>query len=118
MKLIGLKTRLTANLRNGTIGAVLTVLCGWFLWLSPVGWSLLRLSYDLPFFVSPKVDVDKVLMITMDELSYRKLDQDYEKKFDRLLHAQLLDNLKEAEIVVFDVFFFDPGSAASNDAFA
>src|SRR5262245_11499335 len=119
---MGLKTKLTANFRHGAIGVALTALCGLLFWSwrssSVLGDGLVRLSYDLPFLFSPKASVDKVLLITADELSYRNLEQDYDKKFDRALHARLLENLKEADVVVFDFFLSDPGSVVSNEALA
>jgi CHASE2 domain-containing sensor protein len=119
IRIMGLKTKLTANMRNGVIGAALSVFCGLLFW-NPLGLGrgFVRLSYDLPFRFSPKVNVDKLILITMDEVSYRNLGEDYDKKLDRKYHAELLDKLTEAQLVVFDTFFSDPGSKASNEELA
>lgn len=59
-----------------------------------------------------------ITIIGIDEPSFAKLKQQW--PWSRSLHGRLLDNLHEAEtaVVVFDVVFSEPTSAAEDDAFA
>ena len=100
----------------GVLGALL-VLC-LTVWLSSgvrLGSLLTRASYDwsfdLNFHKSVDLRADQVVMVYMDEASYRDLDQPFNKPWDRALHARLLDRLKASgtKAVIFDILFTDPG---------
>lgn len=96
-------------------GGVLAALLGWqFFWL-PFGSALSHLSYDFPFlFTTPGASTNLVL-VEMDEISHTELRQDYGARWDRRLHAGLLEHLRAdgANLVVFDMVFSD---AATNSA--
>jgi adenylate cyclase len=58
-----------------------------------------------------------VVVVAMDELSYRNLGVSLNQAWPRELHAQLLDKLASfgARKVVFDILFLDPGSDPKAD---
>src|SRR6266849_3712040 len=94
--------------RSAAPGAALTVLAGLLFLASPLGQGLANLSFDLPFLWRPKSPVEGVIVIYMDKISTDKLGQQWgEARWDRKLHAQLLDRLKDchAKAVVFDIRF-------------
>ncbi len=109
----GWKRRLTEDWVGGAVGASLAVLIGLIL---PIGQGLEHLSFDLPFFFKPTANLDDVVIIEMDELSHRELNQPYGQKWDRKLHARLLDRLRadRSKLVVFDVVFAEAGSEDAN----
>ena len=88
------------------MGAVLTVGLGLFFLFTRVGQEYSNLSYDVPFAFRPDIAVRGVVIVYLDEESYRELGQHY-KQWDRALHAHLLEQLKAegAKLVVFDIFF-------------
>ncbi len=75
-----------------------------------------RSSYDLPFWFVPSNPVNDLVVVKYDEKSYRDLNQDYNKLWSRTLDAQLVDRLTadKARLVVFDVYFADPGTTNEN----
>ena len=101
------------------MGLALPLLAGLLFWLSPLGNGLTGLSYDLLFLFKPTVQPQEAIVVYMDEKSFRELGQSPDN-WDRSLHARLLDRLTkdEARLVVFDVWFADPGSKAANEAAA
>jgi len=83
---------------------------GLFLFFSPLGDPLARLSFDVPFLFRPKIPTNDVIIVTMDESTYS--DQELNAKysypdFDRSTHAEFLKKLKSdgARMVAFDLFF-------------
>jgi len=94
------------------------MLAGLLVWLTPLGSGLGRLSYDLLFLFKPAVRPEGVVIVYMDEKSFRELGQQ-PSSWDRSLHAQLLERMTQdrARAVVFDIWFTDPGSPASNEKF-
>jgi len=119
------KNQLKAHRKAGLIGAAITVLAG-FLLLKlqifgvPAGGSLINLSYDLPFNARNNIWADQAVIVYLDEPSETELHQPSEAPWDRALHVQLLERLKEdgAKGVVFDVLFTDPGPPAADQKFA
>lgn len=101
-----LKTRWRRALASGALCAAIG---GGLLWLG--GWPVL-LSYDLLFLLPKPAPPEEVALIYMDERSYIELGQEGLERWDRSLHAQLLDRLTEDEsrLVVFDVVFSEPGT--------
>jgi len=99
----------------GEVGAVIAIVFAVLIFgtrfgreLNPLGRELKYLSYDIPFFARPQVDVSEAVIIYMDGDSYTKLNQIQERgKWDRGLHVQLLERLKElgAKAIVFDILF-------------
>lgn len=69
---------------------------------------------------APSATLGDVVIVTLDEKSYRDLNQQYDKLWDRRLYARFVDRLTtdQAKLVVFDVFFSDPGEAAENEELA
>jgi len=110
----------------GLIGAMLVLGVGLFLVADNRLAALLRMasydwSYDLSLSRPSKWSSEDVMLIYLDEQSYRLLRQPLDKPWDRALHAQLLDRLTQdgAKVVVFDVVFSDPGpSPAADEALA
>jgi len=66
-------------------------------------------SLDSMFLVRGTVPVQEVVIVALDEESYRRLGQSPGRLWDRSLHAKLLDSLiaRGARAVVFDVLFAD-----------
>ncbi len=80
------------------VGVVLVVSAG-FLALGRFGWPLVSLSYDLPFFAHQAGTPDSICIVYLDELE--------DDLLDRGVHANLLDELREAEacVVAYDIIF-------------
>jgi adenylate cyclase len=102
-----LKSALRRDVYGGLVGASLAIVAGlvaWW-WFPP----LARWSYDIPFNFLPVIESSDVIMVYMDEESHDQLKQPYDKKWDRALHANLLDKLRKdgAKMVVFDIIFSD-----------
>jgi len=123
--IVKLKARLIAGIRarwrSGLTGAGLTILCGLVLWRFPIGDPLIHLSYDLPFLFSPKIDCDDLIIIRMDEQSYRETGQEWHLgEWSRALHAELLQNLKrdQSGVVVFDLWFAKTNKQEADDLLA
>ncbi len=86
-----------------------------------------RFSFDVPFIVrhslpgllrpvaGPFRPTNEVVILYMDEESYRRLDQPPDMRWSRTLHAKLLDRLTRdgARAVFFDVIF---DTESSDDA--
>lgn len=98
------------------LGGVLAALLGWQLCWLPLGTSLTHLSYDLPFLFSEGATTNLVL-VELDEISHTELRQDYGTRWDRRLHAKVLDYLRRegASLIVFDIVFTEPGPDATAD---
>ena len=90
----------------GAVGAGLSVLFGLCFLISPVGSSLVNLSYDLAFLFRVNIPVTNAVVVYMDLDSHTRLGQDT-GLWDRKLHAKLIDRLTDlrAKAVVFDVVF-------------
>ena len=75
-------------------------------------------SFELSSYLQPDTRNSPVVIIYVDEDSYKSLDQQLNKPWDRSIHAKLLNYLKEdgALAVVFDVVFSDPGPKPKADA--
>ena len=100
----------------GVLGVVLLLsLAAWLSSGVRLGNVLSRASYDwsfdLCFFQSVDLRANSVVMVYMDEASYRDLNQPFNKPWDRALHARLVDRLKAAgaKAIIFDILFTDPG---------
>ena len=75
------------------------------------------LGYDLLFLPAfPRPVPEDVVIVELDDYSYRELKQIDIPSWDRNLHAQLIDRLTadQARVVVFDIIFHDPGNASAN----
>jgi adenylate cyclase len=103
---------------GGWIGAVLAVTVGVGLLSLKFGLGLVHLSYDLPFAICPRVQPQQVIIVYMDDESFKELKQPENAPWDRALHARLLDHLtaEKAKGAAFDIVFSDPGPNAEADA--
>ena len=95
---------------GGAVGALLSILLGLFFYAFKFGEGLNQLSYDFPFALRQNIPVNEVVVIKMDELSHKALDQPFTQPWDRSLHARLVDMLmsNHCRAVVFDIIFSDP----------
>src|SRR6266581_5778307 len=112
---VNLKIRLADNVRSGTIGAALTVVCGLCLSWLQIGEPLSRLSYDLPFVFVSEIVTNDVVILKMDEASRLALNET-SGLWKRRTHARLLEKLgkDQSAMAVFDVLLADPGGEADN----
>lgn len=102
-----------------TVAAVIVILLfhAWF-FLSP---SAARLDYALLDFWfglrGPIPARDDVVIVSMDEASYRNLAIPYTQAWPRKLHARLVHKLAAAgaKKVIFDVLFLDPSAELGTD---
>lgn len=120
------------KLFRSTAGAVLTVLCGLLLWGAPLGDGWVNASYDYLFRFIEKfpgtfgaktstVSFAKgVVLLQMDNESYRVCRQTRGKNWDRHRHAQVLNRLADdhCPLVIMDTFFQDPGEQSEDEALA
>jgi len=90
----------------GVVGAASCALLGLLGLLWP-GRPLTNWSYDLLFALRSTVVPDEVVIVYMDDESHRELKQPWFQKWDRELHARLIDKLKAggARTIAFDVLF-------------
>jgi adenylate cyclase len=114
------KQTIKQSWKGGLSGALLALCLGlgllpWNLgplhWDSRLGEHLINLSYDLPFRHRPSLQPPtEVVLVYLDDDSYRNLGQPYDRPWDRSLYARLLDRLtaEKARAVAFDIIFSDP----------
>src|SRR6185503_2500285 len=112
---MSLKQKLAGERRGPGIGAAITVLLGLFFLMTPLGDGLRLRSYDFLFLVRPSTDpaaLDDVVILSMDEASQDKLQQDANRPWDRAVHTRLLRELtaRGARLVVFDVLWDEPST--------
>jgi adenylate cyclase len=97
--------------KGGCIGILLTTALGLVLLLADtrLGETLIHLSYDLPFRYREPIETSEVVLVYLDDDSYRELDQPYSSPWDRGLYARLLERLtaEGARGVGFDIVFSD-----------
>ena len=103
---------------SGGVASVLTALMGAFLLLFPVGGSVTRLSFDLPFALRSDLSVTNAAIVYLDEVSHEELKQPMMAPWDRSLHARLIEQLtaQGARAIVFDILFTEPSANAEADA--
>ena len=109
-----MKSRLVISLPLAFISALL----GTILFLSPLGDRAEFFAHDLWFNIrgSTKPPSD-IVVVAMDELSYRNLNVPLNQAWPRSLHARLLQKLKEYGVkkVAFDILFLDASQDAKAD---
>jgi len=103
---------------SGGVASALTALIGVTLLLFPVGGSVTRLSFDLPFALRGDLSVTNVAIVYLDEVSHEELKQPMMAPWDRSLHARLIEQLtaQGAKAIVFDILFTEPSANAEADA--
>jgi len=106
--------------KSNLAGAALAVLCGWLLWGTSLGDAWVNSSYDYLFRFGSRSVTNRVVLVLMDDESYKKLHQHREAHWDRALHAQLLKKLADDEsaLVVFDVHFKSAQTAETDSVLA
>jgi PAS domain S-box-containing protein len=74
-------------------------------------WMSYNYSFDLGLFASPDVKSSGVVIVFIDEKSFKDLDQPQNQSLDRKFQADLLNRMKQdqAKAVVMDIIFSDPG---------
>jgi len=102
------------------MGAALTALCGLMLLTMPFGESWANASYDYLFRFGNRTVTNKVVLVLMDNEAHDQLKQPREQLWDRAIHARLLNRLADegCPLVVFDVFFRQPGEGAGDQSLA
>ncbi|HKX60684.1 MAG TPA: serine/threonine-protein kinase [Verrucomicrobiae bacterium] len=93
--------------RTGVITGIAAALAGVLALILPFAKVLTDLSYDLPFLFRSDQPVEGVSIIYMDVASEERLHQGRWEKWDRSLHARLLEILRKAgaKAVAFDIVF-------------
>ncbi len=108
-------TRLLLALALAVVGFLIPV-------RTPHDGSLARASYDLLQLLRPAPSSfrteSQVVLVYLDLASHRDLDQDPAARWNRSLHARLIDRLKEAgaRAIVFDILFDAPAADPAADA--
>jgi CHASE2 domain-containing sensor protein len=99
------------------LGAALTSLVGLALWWMPLGERWVNASYDYQFRFSTHAVTNRVVIIAMDNAAYDHFKQE-RGRWDRALHARLLDKLADdgCPLVVLDTFFRGPGDPEKDAA--
>lgn len=103
------------------LGAVLATALGLVFFSLTFGDGLIRRSFDLPLTWRHISKPENVVIIYLDEISHKELDQPLNKPWNRALHARLIRQLKQngAKAVVFDIIFDEPGvDEKADDALA
>ena len=82
----------------------------------PIGEGYANASYDYLFRFGTRAVTNKVVLVLMDNEAYDALHQSREWAWDRALHAKFLDRpaADGCPLVVFDVFFREPGDSAAD----
>jgi len=101
----------------GIFAASLAALLGFALLYFPVGDGVTRLSYDLPQALRKNIPANDAVVIYMDEVSHKLLNQPFTAPWDRSVHARLVDRLTSAgaRLIVFDILFTDPSQNPQAD---
>ena len=101
-------------------GAVIAVFLGLVCLRYSIAEPLLRLSYDLPFLFRATLETHEIVLVYLDEISARQLNQPLDDAWNRELHTALLDRLTEdkARLVFYDIVFDQPREPAADAAFA
>ena len=115
---VSLGHRLKNKWTGPVVGAILSVAIGLVLLETRFGDKLIALSYDLPFYFRPYIHPQEVVLVLLDDISYKALGQDRLKPLPRSFHTQLIRRMtkENARAVVFDVVFSDPGADTNMDA--
>lgn len=103
------------RLRSALLGGALVALAG--LLVLPVANPLTELSYDIPFLFRRDIKPENVVIVYMDWDSHVRLGQQQFQRWNRTLHARLVDRLREigAKTVVFDIVFLPETNSLAED---
>ena len=108
------------SFRVSALGAAAALLCGWLLWLTPLGDFWTNASYDYLFRFGNHSATNHVTLILMDNGAFAQFHQTRGQPWDRALHAKLLNRLADdgCSLTVLDAFFGEPGEPEKDDALA
>ena len=87
---------------SGLTGGVVAAALGLLFLLTPLGARLAELSYELLFFFRRDIKPDNVAILYMDWDSHVRLGQEQFRRWDRAVHARLLNRLKEMKAQVHE----------------
>jgi adenylate cyclase len=81
---------------------------------------LKRISYDLPFPWRATLDTHEIILVYLDEVSAKQLNQPIDNIWNRSLHIRLLERLTNdgARLAFYDIVFDTAADASSDEAFA
>lgn len=98
-----------AKWRGALVGALVAIVPGLLLLWVPQFESLVNLSYDFGFLLRGPQKTDGVVIVYMDEASHEQLHTGWYDRWDRSLHARLIQRLTDlhAKAIAFDVLFLD-----------
>ncbi|MGA2177388.1 MAG: adenylate/guanylate cyclase domain-containing protein [Verrucomicrobiota bacterium] len=114
---LSLARRLKSKWTGPVVGTILTVAIGLLLLKSAFGQKLIFMSYDLPFIFRPTIYPQDVVLVYLDDTSYKALDQSETVPLDRRFQAKLIRRMtrERAKAVVFDIVFSDPSPDTNID---
>jgi len=100
------------------LGAALTILCGAALWSMNLGERWINASYDYLFRLGTRNPSNNVVVILMDNDAYNSFGQKRGERWDRSIHAGLLNRLAHdrCPLVVFDVLFQEASESTADRA--
>ncbi len=110
---------LTTCWRSALAGSAICAGIGLFAFYFAHG--LIYLSYDLLFIPRERQRCpDGVVILYIDDRSFKELSQASAENWDRNLHAKIVDRMTAdgARVVVFDIVFNTPGTPSGNANFA
>src|SRR5450432_540554 len=86
-------------------GAMAAILLGMTFLRYSFAEPLVRLSYDLPFLLRAPLETHEMVLVYLDEISAKQLNQPLDDAWNRELHTALLDRLTkdQARLVFYDV---------------
>src|SRR6266436_6416362 len=117
-----MKLSLTGNrtLAAAIFGAILSAGFGWSFFTHGYGRPLITKSYELLLVWRGEVAAREAVIVSLDEVSFQKLEQPLNAPWDRALHARLIDRLTAAgaRAIAFDIVFSDPRSPAADEQLA
>ncbi len=121
-KLHQLKSAVLLRGSRGKQGALIVLAAGLLFWaprlLGPVDHltALDKFGFDLIQWLATPRQSGEVQIVEMDQQSFRQLEQDTDRLWDRELHAKLLRKMAKdgARVVVFDILF-DKASSPESD---
>ncbi len=79
--------------------------------------GLARLSYDLPFLWRSTLSTQEAVLVYLDDVSAKQLDQPLDATWSRSLHARLLDRITQENprLVFYDIVFDGDGPDPAAD---
>jgi len=100
----------TRTLAASLFGALLAAALGWSLFSHSYGRPLISKSYEQLLLWRGEIATHDAVIVSLDEVSFQKLEQPLNAPWDRALHARLIDRLTAAgaRAIVFDIVFTDP----------